>query len=357
MADRVRRMYHHRRPVELLGEAARHQPGDAHRIIFVGGEQQGRQSPGDDLLPGPDQRHRGQALPFLVLPGKPGRQLLGLLVVLRHQQVIAGESVGQAAGSVKARGDDPGNAVLINGTGLKPGLRYQLPDAGPRTGIHRLQPLFNEVAVLPERRRHIGDSADGHQVHNPVYPFFDAEVTQDALQELESHTGARQVLERINRALELGINDGDGLRDFVQRGVVVGDNDIQPHLPRLFRLGDVRNTAVDGDDQTDALVVELFQGARSESVPFRLAVGNIGDGPAAEERQALDKRGGGGNAIGVKVAVNADGLSPEQRLVHPDNSPVHVGEQKGVEQETFVASEKRGIVLRAGHAAVMQELD
>ena len=53
VADGVRRMYDDGRAVELLGEAAGHQPGDAHGVFFIGGDQEGRQPLGDDLLPAP----------------------------------------------------------------------------------------------------------------------------------------------------------------------------------------------------------------------------------------------------------------------------------------------------------------
>ena len=111
---------------------------------------------------------------------------------------------------------------------------------------------------------------------------------------------------------------------------MVGDDDIQSHLHRPFYLGHVGNAAVDGNDQAHALLVQLLEYVGSQSVPFRLAVGYVGDSLTPEQRESLDEGCGGGNAVGIEVSVNADGLPGKEGLVDSGYRFLHAGKQEGV---------------------------
>jgi hypothetical protein len=129
-----------------------------------------------------------------------------------------------------------------------------------------------------------------------------------------------------------------------------------PIFPAFFYFVDIGHAAVDGNHQSNPLLAEFFQRGDGQAMTFRLAVGYVGYSFTTNEAQALYQRGGSGDAVGIEVSVDTDGLPPEQRLVYPDYGPVHVWKQPGVGQEAGVAGEKRFVVLRPGDAAVMEEL-
>jgi hypothetical protein len=66
--------------------------------------------------------------------------------------------------------------------------------------------------------------------------------------------------------------------------VVVGDDYIQSQPVCPLDLGQGGNPAVNGDNQTDALAVEVLQGGYIEPVAFGEAVGYVGNGFAPQPR-------------------------------------------------------------------------
>ena len=125
------------------------------------------------------------------------------------------------------------------------------------------------------------------------------------------HPDPGQLGEGIVRVGPLGVNHGHGIRNLAQRGVVVGDDDVKPHLTGFIDLKHVRDTAIYGNDETDTLFAEDFQRPRRQAVSLRLAVGDIGDGVAPESLQPQHQGRRGGHAVGVIIAVNAYLLTGE----------------------------------------------
>ena len=139
--------------------------------------------------------------------------------------------------------------------------------------------------------------------------------------------------------------------------MMVGNNNILSCPLCLGYLFTASDAAIHGDYQANALVTELFQRGDSQPVSLGLAVGYIRDGLPAEDCQSQDERGGGGNAVGVEIAVNADGLAGKQSAGDAVSRRLHIGEQEGVAEEAPVAGQEGAEVLGAGNAAVITELN
>ena len=97
-----------------------------------------------------------------------------------------------------------------------------------------------------------------------------------------------------------------GQRAVGARGVVVGDDDVEPGRARGRDLLDGGDRAVDGDQQVGPAGGEPLDGRHRQAVavvdPARQVPVDFG----AERAQRADEHGGGGDAVDVVVAVDGD---------------------------------------------------
>ena len=121
--------------------------------------------------------------------------------------------------------------------------------------------------------------------------------------------------------------------------MVVGDDDVQVVFVGRGDLSVGANAAVDcdqqlclGSDPQNCIVVE--------PVAFVDPVRDIGADPSAQRLQCADQQGSRGDAVGVEIPVDAEGLPAAQRLPDALDSDVHVAQQEGVFQRRVFSAQK-----------------
>ena len=100
---------------------------------------------------------------------------------------------------------------------------------------------------------------------------------------------------------------------------MVGDNNRHAQFVGVFDFFDIGNTAIDGDDEGDALIMQFIDGGYAQSVTFGNAVRNIGDDHSAQSSQSLYHQGGTGDAVYIEIAVNGDFFAGKQSPVNTGN--------------------------------------
>ncbi len=262
----------------------------------------------------------------------------------------------QPAGGVQPGHQHPGDILRVYAALRQPGLVYQRSQPGAGAAVYHLQPLLDQVAVLPHQGGDIGYGSQRHQVHHLLRLLFFAHSLQQRLDELEGYPHPGQLREGVLGVGQLGVHGGYCWGYLGEGGVVVGDDDVQPLPLRLLHLGDGGNAAVHGDHQADAVLSQALQGGRLQPVALGEAVGYVGDDIAAQARQPLDQKGGAGDAVGVEVPVDGYLLPGEQRSVDSARGRLYVGEEAGVGGEVAAAGQERLYLVMLGDAAVIEEL-
>ena len=134
-------------------------------------------------------------------------------------------------------------------------------------------------------------------------------LDEQRVRELEGDAHAGQVRVRVARQPR---RDDDALREVALDLVVVGDHDVHAELAGAGDLGPRVAAAVHGDQQLDPLAGEVLDRARRDAVPLREAVGQVPAHVRAQVPEDVDEQEGGGDAVGVVVAVHRDGLAPRR---------------------------------------------
>ncbi len=182
-----------------------------------------------------------------------------------------------------------------------------------------------------------------------------ARLAAERLHELQRHADTRQVLVRIGAIAALGIDHGERRRQFRVGLVMVGDDQIDAEFAGATCGVGAANTAVDRDDQRDAVGVQPIDGRRLQAVsvldPFGEEVHDVG----AEqlERPAKDHRGG--DAVHVVVAVDGDPLPPADRRENAIDRHPHVGERHRIVKMIDRRVEEAVRQLRIAQAALDQQ--
>ena len=114
--------------------------------------------------------------------------------------------------------------------------------------------------------------------------------------------------------------------------MMVGDDEINAQLLTQLRLAHGGDTAVHGDDQLDALGVELVNGDGIQAVALLQTAGNVAHHIRAVAAEKIRQQAGGGDAVHVVVAEHGDLLTPGHGKSHPSGSLVHIRHQKRVKQ-------------------------
>ena len=130
--------------------------------------------------------------------------------------------------------------------------------------------------------------------------------------------------------LLVGVHHGAGLGDALLGAVVVGDHHVHAQLPGAVHLRHRGNAVVHGDNQGDALLVECLHGVEVHAVALPLPLGYVIHHVGAHGLQVGEQDGGGGDAVGVVVAIDGDSLKALNGAVDALHRLVHVLHQKGV---------------------------
>ena len=107
--------------------------------------------------------------------------------------------------------------------------------------------------------------------------------------------------------------------------MMVGDHQINVHFPAKLRFRHGGDAAVHGDDQFDALLVQLVDGDGIEAIALFQTAGYVGDAVGAVTAQKVGQQAGGGNTVHIIVAEYGDFFPPGHGKTHPAGGQVHVG--------------------------------
>ena len=150
----------------------------------------------------------------------------------------------------------------------------------------------------------------------------------------------------------MGVDDGAGVRQNFLALVVVGDDHVQTQRTGMGHFVQVGDAAVHGDDEGHATLRQGVDGLRIQGVPLSDAVGHIGDDAAALAAQVVSEQTGGGDAIHIIVAIDADGFSCGQSALDPLHRLRHPLHGHGVMETGDSAAQKflglRSLVKAAG---------
>src|SRR5690606_4330366 len=102
--------------------------------------------------------------------------------------------------------------------------------------------------------------------------------------------------------------DDEAVGQLLARRVVVGDDDVDAARPERRDLGQVRDAAVDGDQQVGARG-ELVDAPRVYPVAVGEAVRDVGLHGRSQLAQAQHQERRAGDAVGAVVAVDQDALA------------------------------------------------
>ena len=225
---------------------------------------------------------------------------------------------------------------------------------GPRLSEARPEP--RDDAVLADQRHDVGERADRGNLDEGRQPLRLARSGAQRLHQLQRDADAGEMLVRIGAVVALRIDHRQRDRQRGVRLVMVGDDQIDPELAGAQRRLGAADAAVDRDDQRDAIGMQPVDRRGLQPVAVLDPLGNEVHHLTAEhlEGPAQDHRRG--DPVDVVVAVDGDPLLARQRLLEPDDRPVHVGELERivelVERRVQEASGELGILRSlAGTAA------
>ena len=143
----------------------------------------------------------------------------------------------------------------------------------------------------------------------------------------------------------VGVHHGVGTGQGVLTFVVVRHHQADAQSGTQLRLLQGGDAAVDGDDQTNALLMEVKDGALVEAVALLQASGNVTDAVGTQTAQIVGQKTGGGDAVHVVVAENGDLRMILHGLTYRTGGGVHFLHGKGV-NEGSAAIQQRGSLLR-----------
>ena len=233
------------------------------------------------------------------------------------QQLQRQRGVLEAAGGVEPRREAKADGAGVDAVGLDPGDLHQGGQAGARRAAQAPQADARQHAVLVDERHDVGDGADGdHIAERPQgQRHLDARLRglfEQRVRKLEGDADAGELRARV--AGQLG-SDDHAVRRRALHLVVVGDDDVHAELAGARHLGARVDAAVDRDEQLDAAGGELLHGGRRDPVPFGEPVRQMPAHVGAELLEDAHQQERRGDAVGVVVAVDGDGLAALQRLV------------------------------------------
>ena len=312
----------------------------------------------DDARLGPALQPLNALLENLALNGLPlpvqGAQLLGQSG--RAARVPGEEELGGQIGLPHPpRRVDPGGQGVADGHRghrLVPqaGLLHQLGQPHPPGVGQGGQPGLDNGPVLPRHGHHVGHGAHRRQIG--VLPEHQAGPVRSRRRhgQLQGHPHAGQPLEGVGTVGAVGVHHRRSLRDGLLALMVVGDDHVNPQLPGKLHLPGGGDAAVHRDDQRDPLPGQVEDRLLIEAVALLQPVGDVGAHPPPQPGEAVGEQTGGRNAVHVVVPIDRNGLPPLQGPGDPEDRPVHVLEQHGVQQRLFPGGEQLPGLLRLCHA-------
>ncbi len=220
---------------------------------------------------------------------------------------VAEIGAGHAAGGVDPRRHHEGDVIGVDGLAGQAGDVEQRPQADlVRAAGQHLESEFGDDPVLADQRHDVGQGADGGDLHERRQPGVAPGLLAQRLDQLQRHADAGQMLVRIAAVGPLGIDDGEGARQFAVGLVVVGDDEVEAELGGPARRVGRADPAVHRHQHLRPLGVQAIDGRRLQPVAVAQPFGNeVGD-VAAEQFQRAPQDHRRGDAVDVVVAVDDD---------------------------------------------------
>ena len=153
---------------------------------------------------------------------------------------------------------------------------------GPQLFTQCFDAVFDHDAVFSEQRHDISDSTQSNVIEDFFQPghesavIFLSAVFDECVGEFECRTGTGEQLEIFQLRIDFGVDNCQGIGQFISGLVVIGNDDIDTFFPGDFDGIATGYTAVNGDQY--AAITEhfqsFFQRFRGESVTVIEAVGD-----------------------------------------------------------------------------------
>ena len=216
---------------------------------------------------------------------------------------------------------------------------------------------MRQDAVLPHHGHKV--RGDGHDLQvQQRFQGLEVDVVflGIALDELEAHAAAAQVVEGIVVVLPLGVQHRHGAGKLVLREVVVANDHVDALAAGVLHLLNGLDAAVQGDKEVDAVVRGPVQAFVRDAVALVIAVGNVVFHPLGEAADEGIDQGDGRRSVHVVIAVNQDFLAFGDGLVEPFHGLVHVLHQEWVVEVVEAGPEEAAGLLESFHTALDQQL-
>ena len=145
-----------------------------------------------------------------------------------------------------------------------------------RIGIELLETEMGKYTVFTDNRHKVGSDAD-HQKVQQRYEAVERNVVtlRIGLHELEAHTAAGKVVERIVAVLPFRVQDGHGSRKFVFRKVMVTDDHVDALGLCIIYLFVGLDAAVKGYDEAEAVLACPVDAFVRHSISFVVSFRDI----------------------------------------------------------------------------------
>ena len=265
--------------------------------------------------------------------GQPAR----LRLVLGEQELERLARVAEASRCVQARGEAEPDGPCIGGSWVHARALHERAKTGFPRAREGAQAGDRKRAVLVYERDDVGDRRERDEVEvSARHLAVDAE---EGLPELVDDAGAAQLGERIQRGP--GRDDG-AVWQRLGGPVMVGDDDVETAFLRLGHLSDGRDAAVDGEDEPTAVVRKTGERLAPHAVALVEAARQMPDDLSAELAQQEDGERGGGDAVDVIVAVDADPATLLHGGADVRARSLHVAEQERVVRGLLPVEETPG---------------
>ena len=235
---------------------------------------------------------------------------------------------------------------------------HERRESRARRAAQAAEPHRDQGAVLVDQRSEVGDGPQRDHVGERAQGQrqLDARRARARCSRAWASLNATPTPARCGHGAPGELRgDHDALRQRALDLVVVGDDDVHAELVRPGDFVAGADAAVDGDEQLDALAGELLDRRRGDAVAFGEAVRQAPAHVGAELLEHAHEQEGGGDAVGVVVAVHGDGLAALQGPVDAAARLCHPGQQVGVVDEVVWLEEGLGLG-RVDEAAAHEDL-
>ena len=241
-------------------------------------------------------------------------QLIGPALVARGEKFERQVRMADAACRIEPRAQHKAQGIDI-GAALEAGNIAQHGKAQVLAPRHDLQALRDIGAVQALQGHDIADGGERHEFQplqhvgfGPRWriPALGAQQFVDGGHEDHHHAGGTEIAEARDIILPVGIDHRMGLGKNFACLVMVNDDGFHAEFRRMGQGIMGEHTAIQGEQQVAALLFQKFHRVFAGAIAFGQAVRHVDDGVRAHGAEKQLEDCGGGNAIDIIVADDAD---------------------------------------------------